>query len=182
MMGIAQIPHFIDATIDSLKIEGRMKSVLYVATTTSAYRRAIDASLKNTLTEAYRHQLADDLNSMPHRDYIPVPYDAPLPPHSTYEEDFNTMETGSHRLVGLVVDQTNDLLAMRCNVPVTPGTSLEFLDFNGEVIPVAPTALYDCTGAALQKSRPGAVVCIPMREEMSRLRAFTVIRGRGHAV
>ncbi|MDC0037002.1 U32 family peptidase [bacterium] len=42
LMGIHQIPHIIDAQIESLKIEGRMKSNLYVANAVSVYRRAID--------------------------------------------------------------------------------------------------------------------------------------------
>ena len=36
------IPNLIDAKIDSLKIEGRMKSIHYVATITNTYRKLID--------------------------------------------------------------------------------------------------------------------------------------------
>lgn len=39
---IEYIPELIDAGIDSLKIEGRMKTALYVATVARTYRRAID--------------------------------------------------------------------------------------------------------------------------------------------
>ncbi len=39
---IEHIPKLAEAGIDSLKIEGRMKTALYVATVTRAYRRAID--------------------------------------------------------------------------------------------------------------------------------------------
>lgn len=44
---IEHIPDLIDAGIDSFKIEGRMKTVLYVATVTRTYRMAIDAFLRN---------------------------------------------------------------------------------------------------------------------------------------
>ncbi|OIJ16624.1 protease [Anaerobacillus alkalilacustris] len=37
------IPKLIEAGIDSLKVEGRMKSIHYVATVTSVYRKVIDA-------------------------------------------------------------------------------------------------------------------------------------------
>ncbi len=40
---IEHIPELIDAGVDSLKIEGRMKSIHYVATVVNAYRRVIDA-------------------------------------------------------------------------------------------------------------------------------------------
>ena len=39
---IEHIPDFIDAGFDSLKIEGRMKTALYVATVARTYRKALD--------------------------------------------------------------------------------------------------------------------------------------------
>ncbi|MBF2563845.1 peptidase U32 family protein [Listeria seeligeri] len=40
---IKYIPDMVDAGVDSLKIEGRMKSIHYVSTVASVYRRAVDA-------------------------------------------------------------------------------------------------------------------------------------------
>ncbi len=44
---IEHIPELIDAGIDSYKIEGRMKTALYVATVARTYRRAIDDYLES---------------------------------------------------------------------------------------------------------------------------------------
>ena len=44
---IEYIPEMIEAGIDSFKIEGRMKTALYVAAVTRTYRRAIDDYLKD---------------------------------------------------------------------------------------------------------------------------------------
>ena len=44
---IGHIPDLIDAGIDSFKIEGRMKTALYVATVARTYRNAIDDYLKD---------------------------------------------------------------------------------------------------------------------------------------
>ena len=44
---IDHIPEIVDAGIDSLKIEGRMKTALYVATIARAYRNAIDTYFEN---------------------------------------------------------------------------------------------------------------------------------------
>ncbi|MCR5742456.1 MAG: U32 family peptidase [Lachnospiraceae bacterium] len=52
---IEHIPEMIEAGIDSLKIEGRMKTALYVATIASAYRRAIDDYYKDP--ELYKKNL-----------------------------------------------------------------------------------------------------------------------------
>ena len=52
---IEHIPELIDAGIDSFKIEGRMKTALYVATVARTYRRAIDDYL--TDPELYRKNM-----------------------------------------------------------------------------------------------------------------------------
>lgn len=44
---IEHIPEMIDAGIDSFKIEGRMKTALYVATVARTYRKAIDDYLED---------------------------------------------------------------------------------------------------------------------------------------
>jgi putative protease len=46
LMGLESIPDLIAAGIQSFKIEGRLKTPEYVANVTSAYRRAIDASIQ----------------------------------------------------------------------------------------------------------------------------------------
>ncbi len=52
---IEHIPEMIDAGIDSFKIEGRMKTALYVATVARTYRRAIDDYLESE--EKYRSNM-----------------------------------------------------------------------------------------------------------------------------
>ena len=44
---IEHIPELVDAGIDSFKIEGRMKTALYVATVARTYRKALDAYLES---------------------------------------------------------------------------------------------------------------------------------------
>ena len=41
------------AGVDSLKIEGRAKTAYYVASVTSAYRKALDAFLQDPTAEEY---------------------------------------------------------------------------------------------------------------------------------
>ena len=52
---IEHIPELIDAGIDSFKIEGRMKTALYVATVARTYRKAIDDYLESE--EIYRKNM-----------------------------------------------------------------------------------------------------------------------------
>ena len=51
LMGIAQLPELIRSGICSCKIEGRMKSNLYVSNAVSVYRQAIDAAYDHVVNE-----------------------------------------------------------------------------------------------------------------------------------
>ncbi|MCR4733601.1 MAG: U32 family peptidase [Treponema sp.] len=56
-----------NAGVDSLKIEGRMKSVYYVAMVTRAYRKALDA-LDGKITEEEARPFIEELENVSHRE------------------------------------------------------------------------------------------------------------------
>jgi putative protease len=56
LAGIDQIPELIRIGVTSFKIEGRLKTPEYVAATTRAYRRAIDAALADAPSKASREE------------------------------------------------------------------------------------------------------------------------------
>ena len=62
LCALDRVPQMIAAGVHSFKIEGRLKSPEYVAATTRAYRRAIDAALENKPVPAPRR--ANDLYAM----------------------------------------------------------------------------------------------------------------------
>jgi len=58
---IENIPELIESGLESLKIEGRMKSIYYVANIVRAYREAIDTYYKEPLNYVYKPEWFDDL-------------------------------------------------------------------------------------------------------------------------
>jgi putative protease len=66
---IRHLPELIEAGVNSLKIEGRMKSVHYVATVVRAYRKAIDAYYRDP--EGYRFDADwyEEILKVSHRPY-----------------------------------------------------------------------------------------------------------------
>ncbi len=67
---VGHIPELCAAGIDSFKIEGRMKTALYVATVTRAYRRAIDDYFTApALYEANREWYEAEVRKCTHRQY-----------------------------------------------------------------------------------------------------------------
>ena len=68
MCTIEQVPLLIKAGVNSFKIEGRAKSAYYVASTTQAYRQAIDFAVQNPEKEI-PNDIADEVNKTSHRAY-----------------------------------------------------------------------------------------------------------------
>lgn len=66
---IDKIPDLADAGVTSLKIEGRMKSMYYVATVVSAYRAAIDEYLHDPEGYVYNPLHFDELCKASHREF-----------------------------------------------------------------------------------------------------------------
>lgn len=66
---IKYIPEIFDSGITSLKIEGRMKTAYYVATTVRAYRMAIDEYYKDPDNWKFNPMWLDELKKGSHRDY-----------------------------------------------------------------------------------------------------------------
>lgn len=65
---VDHLAEFKKAGVDSLKIEGRMKSVYYVALITRAYRKALDA-LEGRIAEAEATPFVEELYKVSHRPY-----------------------------------------------------------------------------------------------------------------
>lgn len=79
LMLLGQVGELIGIGVDSLKIEGRMKSILYVATITNAYRRAIDAhELEGGITPTELQALLAECDKVSHRPYTTAYYGGDL--------------------------------------------------------------------------------------------------------
>ncbi|HHV72181.1 MAG TPA: U32 family peptidase [Clostridia bacterium] len=64
------IPQLVRAGINSFKIEGRMKSVYYVATVVRAYRQCLDAYFNDPDNYKPDPELIEELNKVSHREYF----------------------------------------------------------------------------------------------------------------
>ncbi len=69
LCGIFYIPELINIGIDSLKIEGRMKSVYYVANVVRIYREAIDSYYDNPENFYVKKEWLEELSLVSHREY-----------------------------------------------------------------------------------------------------------------
>ena len=99
---IEHIPELVEAGIASAKIEGRMKSVFYVATIVSAYRKAIDAYYKDPGNYIFKEEWLNELKKVSHRQFTTGFYfDKPTNKDQDYQTSAYTRE---YAFVGLVRD------------------------------------------------------------------------------
>ncbi len=103
---IEHIPELIDANITSLKIEGRMKGINYLASVIKTYREAIDSYVDASDTYKMNPEWAAELNQVYHREYSTGFYfsetDEQLP-------NYNNIHQGKiHSFVGKVTDISDD--------------------------------------------------------------------------
>ena len=64
---VEYLPHLIDAGVDSLKVEGRTKSLYYVSAVTKAYRNAIDEVMSGKTDDLHKYFL--ELKKVGNRGY-----------------------------------------------------------------------------------------------------------------
>lgn len=126
---IDHVQELLDAGIDSLKIEGRMKSSYYVAVVTRAYRKAIDAvGTDDTTWRAYR----DDLMNISHREYSTGFFfgKGPVDPEKGTSIDKST-ETGyvqQYLFCGFIDEQVKPgVFRLDLRNQVREGQSLEYI-------------------------------------------------------
>jgi len=119
------LPELAGSGIDSLKIEGRMKGIHYVATVVRVYREAIDRFLDDPANYRCRPEWLEELCKISHRGYttgflLGPPRDVDLEYHSRY--------TRSHDIVGIVEGALPDgTTAIGVRNRLQTGETLEFI-------------------------------------------------------
>ncbi|MGI6731274.1 MAG: peptidase U32 family protein [Anaerovoracaceae bacterium] len=99
---IQHIPEIIQAGISSAKIEGRMKSIFYVATVVSAYRKAIDAYYADPENYVFNPDWLVELKKVSHREFTTgFFFDKPTNKDQNYQTSAYTRD---YTFIGLVKD------------------------------------------------------------------------------
>lgn len=103
---IQSIPKMIEMGIDSLKIEGRMKSIHYVATVVTVYRKVIDAYCADPDNFTIQEEWLRELNKCANRETATAFFEG-VPGHE--EQMFGEhSKTTTHDFCGLVLDYNEE--------------------------------------------------------------------------
>lgn len=104
------IKEMIRIGVNSFKIEGRMRSIYYIATVLSTYRKIIDKIVSNTLTDEYIIYAENIINRVANRESVPQFFDR-VP--GLNEQYFNGRQEESNQdFLGLVKNIENGSLIL----------------------------------------------------------------------
>lgn len=162
--GLRVLPLFIEEGIDSLKIEGRMKSHLYAGTMAKVYSEAL------RFYAEHGHFLSDDLlrweeelGKVSHRAYT----EASLVTKAGADTIFNERENAETewQMVGSVVDASPKAgIVIEVRNAFNQGDELEILPFIGPAIKVRATEIMDFGMKAITRTKPTTLVRLPYVE------------------
>ncbi|AXQ79061.1 U32 family peptidase [Streptococcus chenjunshii] len=174
MCMIEHIPDMIENGVDSLKIEGRMKSIHYVSTVTNCYKAAVDAYMESPEKfEAIKEDLIDELWKVAQRELATgFYYKTP----SEEEQLFGARrKIPQYKFVGEVVafDEKNMTATIRQRNVILEGDPVEFYgpgfrhfgcyirdlhDSEGNKIDRAPNPMELLTITVPQPVKPGDMI------------------------
>ena len=143
---IEHVPELIDAGIDSFKIEGRMKTALYVATVARTYRKAIDDYLESP--EKYKENMPwylDQISNCTYRQFT-TGFFFGKPSEEAQIYDSNTY-VKEYTYLGIIGEQNEaGLYAIEQKNKFSVGETIEIMKPNGDNIEVTVKQIVDEDG------------------------------------
>ena len=164
LRAVEHVERLVKIGIDSLKVEGRTKSIYYVARTAQVYRQAVDDAVNG---KPFNTQLLGALDALANRGYTDGFYER----HHTHEQQ-NYMrghsESFRQQYVGDIVSCANGYAEIDVKNKFSVGDKLEIIHPNGNHI-IDLAAMRSDKGVALTVA-PGSghKVQIPLQGDMSR--------------
>ena len=164
---LREIPQMIDIGICSLKVEGRMRSIYYVATVINTYRRAIDDYYKGILNEEKIEYYIKVLNRVANRDSCPQFFNK-FP--EVFEQYFLGREEVSNQdFLGIVDSYQDGYVSLISKNYFEPGWMVEIISPNKDIISFELPSIYDSDGKELDASRhPEKIIKFKLDEEVSK--------------
>lgn len=139
---IGNIKDMINAGVISFKIEGRMRSIYYIATVLLSYRRIINHIMNNTLNEAYTKYYLNVLNRCANRESTPQFFNVfPSSNEQYYMEGAN--ELSNQDFLGIVLDNQDGIITIEQRNHFKTGDIIQFISPDYETFDYTINTIYD---------------------------------------
>ena len=166
---IEHIPDLIDAGIDSFKIEGRMKTALYVATVARTYRKAIDDYLKDpALYQKNMPWYQEQISNCTYRQFTTgFFYGKPTQEAQIYDNNTYIKEYTYLGIVGEANEEGKYCISQRNKFSV--GEQIEVMKPNGDNIEVTVKSIQDEEGNQMESApHPKQILYIDLGIKLDR--------------
>ncbi len=132
---IEYIPELVKAGINSFKVEGRMKTALYVATVARTYRRAIDEFFEDPdLYERNKSLYMEEVRKGVNRQFT-TGFFFGKPTHEDQIYDHNTYEK-AYTYLGTIAGERDGMFLLEQKNKFSVGEKIEVIKPNGETLEV----------------------------------------------
>lgn len=154
--GIERVPEFKEHKIDSIKVEGRMKSNLYVAATSKAYRTMLDSEPNN-----FQHTLKETsqlLHTFSNRGYSEASLQKRAGRDSISLD--GPSDDQKFNFLGTVLHFENKKLYLQMKNPIKLGDHIEFITYRGQHLIHKVKYLHNFLGNSIDQAKQNQVVYI----------------------
>lgn len=162
------IPDIIGAGITSAKIEGRMKSVFYVATIVNAYRRAIDSYYEDPENYKYNPKWMEELKKASHREFTTGFYfDKPTNEDQNYQTSAYIRD---YSFIGMVIsyDKKSHMAVVEQRNKMVLGDEIEVFGPDREFFRQKLTVLQNEEGEPIESApHPQQILRIRMEQPVA---------------
>ena len=161
------IPDIIDIGVCSLKVEGRMRSIYYIATVINTYRRAIDDYYNGMLDDKKIKKYLKVLNRVANRDNAVQFFDK----FPTEEEQYfgEREEVSNQDYLGIVDDYDGEYVSLITKNFFKPGDEVEIISPNRETFSFVVPEIYDNELNILECARhPEEIIKFKLNWEVSK--------------
>lgn len=166
---LEHIPDIVEAGVSSAKIEGRMKSVFYVATIVSAYRRAIDAYYEDPDNYVFDPSWMTELKKVSRREFTTgFYYNKPTDEDQNYQTSAYTRD---YSFIGMVKEYEPEtcMAVVEQRNKMSVGEEIEVFGPGRDFFSQKLEVLLDEEGQPIESApHPQQIVKIKMKEPVEK--------------
>lgn len=164
---LKHLDELIEIGISSLKIEGRMRSLYYVATIVSVYRKAIDEYYNNKEKYEYNKEYEKILSECANRESTPQFFNGKYDNTCSYYN--GRIEISNQNFLGIIIDYKDNMAIIEQRNYFKVGDIIEIFGPKKEPIKLKIEKMYDEENNSIEIARhPKQIIKIPIKKSVEK--------------
>lgn len=176
---IPYIKDMMDAGINSFKIEGRMRSIYYLATVILSYKRIIAHIMNNTLTPEYTKYYLNVLNRCANRESTPQFFKKMPGVNEQYYLNGN-VEVSNQDFLGIVLNNEKGIITLEQRNYFKVGDAVQFISTTNKTLDFKIVEIFDENMNIINEANHAQMIVnikanLPLiKDDIMRLKVFDI--------